>query len=659
MSSSSLYGYTGNVTVSANNLTTLYNAQPGNVVVANVPDRNFTTLYTNQSSILPTKAYGNANVEAFLNAGTDGANSVQNIHMSGNLYVGDQSYLGNAGNVHITGGQLNYVLATDGGGGLFWTQQSGLDTNIVPYIHFDVSVTANNQQFTDTLIENYASNNEMNVMKNGVNIEPAFFEKISNNTIQINIPLNSGDTIDILATGAGGNGEPAGNVYEVQYNGSGVFAANSSFTFDQANSLLTVGNISTGNITFDNVLGNSGNIANLDIVNSNIDNLNVTTSAILGDVSNVSIGGGANGQYLITDGSGNLSWFTGTGGTPTSLNANISNVIINGGSNGEVLTTYGNGTLYWSTASGGGTPGGSNTQIQFNNSGNFAGSANFTFDSANSVLALNGDLALTKAGGNIYANNFAYFRGEGIGFYPTNGWFVDTVSVGSSFIDFSGNARFNQAISPSSTSTVNLGGVSYVKITGGSSGQFLSTDGVGNLSWASATAANANYANFAGNVVNSAQPNITSLGTLTSLSVSGNINTTGTTTIQQAKEKVTANATGSTGTITYDVLTQAILLKTANASANFTLNIRGNSTTTFNTFAANNESTTITFVNRNGTTGYIMSALQIDGVSQTLLWANGTPPSVGTTSGYDVYNFNIIKTAANTYAVFSTVGGYK
>ena len=37
------------------------------------------------------------------------------------------------------------------------------------------------------------------------------------------------------------------------------------------------------------------------------------------------------------------------------------------------------------------------------------------------------------------------------------------------------------------------------------------------------TATNANYANFAGNVINSSQPNITSVGTLTSLAVTGNI----------------------------------------------------------------------------------------------------------------------------------------
>jgi len=68
---------------------------------------------------------------------------------------------------------------------------------------------------------------------------------------------------------------------------------------------------------------------------------------------------------------------------------------------------------------------------------------------------------------------------------------------------------------------------------------------------------------------------------------------------------------------------------------------------------------TLTFVNKNGTTGYVLTALQIDSTSQTLLWAGGVTPTVGTTSGYDVYNFNIIKTAANTYAVFATVGGYK
>jgi hypothetical protein len=46
---------------------------------------------------------------------------------------------------------------------------------------------------------------------------------------------------------------------------------------------------------------------------------------------------------------------------------------------GKYLTTDGSNTS-WATVSGGGSPGGSNTQVQYNNSGAFGGSANFTFN---------------------------------------------------------------------------------------------------------------------------------------------------------------------------------------------------------------------------------------------------------------------------------------
>jgi hypothetical protein len=39
-------------------------------------------------------------------------------------------------------------------------------------------------------------------------------------------------------------------------------------------------------------------------------------------------------------------------------------------------------------------PAGSNTQVQFNDEGNFGGSSNLTFDTTTNVLALNGNLAL-------------------------------------------------------------------------------------------------------------------------------------------------------------------------------------------------------------------------------------------------------------------------
>jgi hypothetical protein len=45
---------------------------------------------------------------------------------------------------------------------------------------------------------------------------------------------------------------------------------------------------------------------------------------------------------------------------------------------------------------GGGTPGGSNTQVQFNRLGSFGGNSNFTYNSASSLVTINGDLSVTN-----------------------------------------------------------------------------------------------------------------------------------------------------------------------------------------------------------------------------------------------------------------------
>lgn len=120
------------------------------------------------------------------------------------------------------------------------------------------------------------------------------------------------------------------------------------------------------------------------------------------------------------------------------------------------------------------------------------------------------------------------------------------------------------------------------------------------------------------------------------------------------QEPATVTATAATGTIQFDVITQADLFYTANATANFTLNIRGNSTTTLNSILAVGNTQTVVFRNTNGTTAYNLSGLNIDGTSQTIRWQGGTAPTSGNASSIDVYSFNITKTAANTYTVFGS-----
>ena len=61
------------------------------------------------------------------------------------------------------------------------------------------------------------------------------------------------------------------------------------------------------------------------------------------------------------------------------------------GTDNHVLTMDGN-TPNWEAAAGGGSPGGSNTQIQFNDSSSFGGDADLTWNKTSNVLTINGTL---------------------------------------------------------------------------------------------------------------------------------------------------------------------------------------------------------------------------------------------------------------------------
>jgi hypothetical protein len=118
------------------------------------------------------------------------------------------------------------------------------------------------------------------------------------------------------------------------------------------------------------------------------------------------------------------------------------------------------------------------------------------------------------------------------------------------------------------------------------------------------------------------------------------------------EERTTVSATAATGTVNFDAVTQGVLYYTSNASANWTLNIRGNSGTTLSSLLAVGDSITVAFLVTNGATAYYQTALNIDGVAQTVKYSGGTAPSAGNASSIDAYSFTIIKTAATpTYTV--------
>jgi hypothetical protein len=286
--------------------------------------------------------------------------------------------------------------------------------------------------------------------------------------------------------GGGGNGNPGGSNSEVQFNNDGNFAGDAGFTYNNitnqlsisgntvSNNFIASGNVSatnfvaTGNITGANLnvtkitstgnisagnanLGNyvaanfyagngyllsgvaalTANYANFagNVTASNqpnirslgtLANLTVGGRTSLGSVSNVKITGGVDGYYLQTDGTGNLSWAAAggggngvPGGSNTQLQFNNAGIFggiytatydganlalgdvtalkIYGGTSNQILKTDGTGNLTWATEAAA-TPAGSNSQIQYNNNGNFAASANFTFNNSTNTVNLSGDI---------------------------------------------------------------------------------------------------------------------------------------------------------------------------------------------------------------------------------------------------------------------------
>jgi hypothetical protein len=108
---------------------------------------------------------------------------------------------------------------------------------------------------------------------------------------------------------------------------------------------------------------------------------------------------------------------------------------------------------------------------------------------------------------------------------------------------------------------------------------------------------------------------------------------TGTTTLQQSTE-VIETKTSATGAVTHDFSTTAIWYH-SNLSGNFTVNLINLPTT-------DNRSISISLILAQGGTARVPTALQIDGVNQTINWASGTLPT-GNNNKIDLVSFTLIR----------------
>ena len=119
-------------------------------------------------------------------------------------------------------------------------------------------------------------------------------------------------------------------------------------------------------------------------------------------------------------------------------------------------------------------------------------------------------------------------------------------------------------------------------------------------------------------------------------------------------EKVTTEATAATGTVNYDCLTQAVWNFTTAAAANWTLNIRGDGSTTLNDIMDTGESLTIAHIVTQTGTAYYNNVVTVDSGANTPEWQGGSAPTGGNINSLDVYTYTIIKTGGAAFTVLAS-----
>jgi hypothetical protein len=127
------------------------------------------------------------------------------------------------------------------------------------------------------------------------------------------------------------------------------------------------------------------------------------------------------------------------------------------------------------------------------------------------------------------------------------------------------------------------------------------------------------------------------------------------------EERVNVAASSATGTVNLNSATDSVTYFTVNASANFTVNLRGNASLTMNNALQTGEAITSVFLNTNGTVAYYPTVVQVDGgtAGVSTRWQGGAAPTAGNTSSIDSYSFTVIKTAGSAFTVLASQTQFK
>ena len=493
----------------------------GNITGANYVSANY---FVGDGSLLTgiVSSYSNANVTAFLPtySGNIGALTVTgNLTVTGTtttvnteIVNNTESVIGNviAGNV-LTGG---YVSATGNVTGSYIFGNGSQLTGL--------AATYSNANVT-TLLASFGSN----TISTTGNITAGYFVGNGSTLSSITGGNVSGTVANATYAVSAGSATTATTATQATYANTANAVAGGNVSGQVANALVagtvytaaqpnitSVGTLtslsSSGNITASYFLGNGSQLTGLPATYSDA---NVVTllaafgSNVISTTGNVTAGNlvltgnivdSAGVLQLSSAGNINLvptSTVAITGAVSATGNITGANVISGvvtysptDGTVGQVLTTYGNGITYFSTVSGGGgSPGGSTTQLQYNNAGAFAGNAAMSFNNTTGNITL----------GNTVYNGLLVIPGGVVpNTVPTGNTNPGRMIIGNAY---SGNVNWAFNITTPGTAAGTGAGVRVLQsdvfnISGG-------TTRVAGLGAQNYFIQNANIANTVGNIV--------------------------------------------------------------------------------------------------------------------------------------------------------------
>ena len=463
--------------------------------------------------------------------------------------------LGNVSNVKMYGGAIGYVLETDGTGNLSWTPKGALYTpikaltnnptgnvitltvdNTTPYTNntaitisgvlgTNVNTIVNGQVFYIQLDTDFSTSGNVKLYTTSGNSSPA-------NGAGLTATANTGVATSLTGS-TSGSGTVGGTDTSVQYNANGVLLGGSSFTWDYTANLLNInGNANvfnvhaTGNVRanllFSNVatgtapitVTSTTRVANLNVSYANVSDFEAVTTQTTGTFYPVFVNAnttanyalGSNASFRFNAATGNLIATLLTGTVTTAAQPNITSV-----GSLTTLTVTGNanvgnlGTAGLIVATGNITGGNLVTSGRVVATGNVTG-GNLTTG------------GLVSATGNVSGGNLT-----------TGGVLSATGNVSGSNINTAGTVTASQLISNVAIGTAPLVVTSTTQVANLN----VATAGLATFATTANAVAGANVSGQVGNalvagtVYTAAQPNITSTGTLTALTVSANVATGG------------------------------------------------------------------------------------------------------------------------------------